>query len=180
MNYEIQNDINIFKELAAMSLDVVIDLLAMGNKVSYDETCEILDRELENRELTDIIKQLVEELIGRTAEDNEKTIKTEDIKSFSDVLGQFYNEMQTVDEKLDINTFMNMSTNFMYKYGDGVKQRFIYNQNKQLKDNYTYIGMFMSAFTGKLKECPQINENGESNKQSLIEKLKAMNNRGGV
>jgi hypothetical protein len=158
----------------------MIDLFMIGNQISWDDACEILDKELEHRELTDIVKQLVEELIGRVPETNAETMKSNEVGSFSDVLGKFYNEIQTLDEKLDLNTFLNMSTSFMYKYSDGVKQRYIYNTNKQLRDNYTNIGMFMSAFVGKLKECPQIDEDGNKKEQSLIEKLKAMKNRGGA
>lgn len=180
LEYEIQNDMNIINELTNLNLDVVIDLLMIGNKILFEEACEILDRELENRELTDIIKQLFEEIIGRVPENNEPTMKSNEVDSLSDVLSKFYNEIQTLDEKLDINTFWNMSTSFMYKYGDGVKERYIYNTNKQLRDNYTSIGMFMSAFAGKLKKCPQIEENGEKKEQSLIDKLKAMSNRGGA
>lgn len=180
LEYEIQNDMNIINELTNLNLDVVIDLLMIGNKISFEEACEILDRELENRELTDIIKQLFEEIIGRVPENNEPTMKSNEVDSLSDVLSKFYNEIQTLDEKLDINTFLGMSTSFMYKYGDGVKERYIYNTNKQLRDNYTSIGMFMSAFAGKLKKCPQIEENGEKKEQSLVDKLKAMSNRGGA
>ena len=179
-DYEIQNDVNILKELNNLSIDVVLDMFVLGNKISFDEACELLDRELENRELTEIIKQLVEELIGKVPDGNEETIKSEDIGSLSDVLSKFYNDMQVVDEKLDINTFMNMSMGFMYRYADGIKQRFIYKENKQLKDNFTYIGMFLSAFAGKLKECPQISEETRTKEEILIDKFKALNNRGGV
>jgi hypothetical protein len=116
LDYEMQNDVNILKELSNLNLDVVIDSLSIGNKISYEEACEILDRELEERTLTDIVKQLFEELVGKQVENDEKTVDKKELSSISDVLNHFYNEMQTVDEKLDINTFLGMSTSFMYKY----------------------------------------------------------------
>jgi hypothetical protein len=67
-----------------------------------------------------------------------------------------------------------MSTRYLYKYAEGVKKRYVFNKNEELKSQYTNVAIFMQALGGKLKECPQLNEDGTLHKKSLAEKLKEL------
>ena len=47
----------------------------------------------------------------------------------------------------------------------------------QYKEQYENVGMLMSALSGKLKECPQLNDDGTIHKKTLVEKLQELHNR---
>ena len=69
-----------------------------------------------------------------------------------------------------------MSTRYMYKYAEGIQKRYVFNKNKELRSEYDSVAMLMSALSGKLKECPQLNEDGTLHKQSIKDKLLALKN----
>lgn len=178
LNYESTEDINIINELQNLSLDVVIDLIKIGNQCSYERALEIYDEASKEMDLQGIVEQLAVELIGREPDDNnDKNIDNKEFKSLSDIFENFYNELQTVDEKLTLTEFWSLSTRYMYRYADGVKQRYIFDKNKKLRDDYDYIAMFSSALNGKLKKCPQLNADGTVHKDSLEEKIQMLKNR---
>ena len=66
----------------------------------------------------------------------------------------------------------------MYKYADGVQKRFISDKNQELQSQYSNAMMLRQMLAGKLKECPQLNEDGTLHKKTLAEKIKEMK-RGG-
>lgn len=173
LQYERINDINILEELQSGNIFIILDLIKLGNDCSDEQAELIFNNALNENSLGEIIEQLAYELIGNTPnEKDEQNIDNTD-KSISNILEEFYNQLQLVDDKLSISEFWNMSTRYMYSYADGIQERFIYNKNKQWKENYENIAMFMSGLTGKLKECPQLNPDGSLHKQSIKDKLQA-------
>ena len=66
----------------------------------------------------------------------------------------------------------------MYKYADGVQKRFISDKNQELQSQFSNAMMFGQMLAGKLKECPQLNEDGTLHQKTLAEKIKEMK-RGG-
>lgn len=179
IDYEINNNVSILEELSFCNLDVILAVTKMGYKCSDEEAENILDKELSNKELTEYVKKLVYQVIGKEPEENEPTINNTEMKSFSDILEDFYSEVQTVDKNLTLSEFQGMSTRYLYKYAEGVKKRYVFNKNEELKSQFTNVAMFMQALGGKLKECPQLNEDGTVHKKSLEEKIKALSCKGG-
>ena len=170
IKYEDINKINIIDELNNLNMDVVIDLIKEGNKCSLDEAFEIFEEEIKNKDLSTVIEKLIDDMRGEHIEiDNTNDVNCND--SFTDILMHTYAELQTLDERLDLNTFLKMSTSFMYKYIDNVQTIYINNKNNKLHDVYFMVLMFMSALAGKLKECPQLNSNKTIQEISVKDKL---------
>ena len=183
IEYELPEDVHILEEFSYMNTDVILDCLMMGNKCSLEVACEILKKAREKYELTEIIEMLAKELIGKEADKSEKTSENKKIKKLSDILFECYTELQTYDNRLNFETFLNMDTRLLWKYADTVKQIYINNENKQLQRTWTFINMFFGVFTGKLKECPSIgdNENNKTQEEALIDELyKVKGKRGAV
>lgn len=177
IDYELNNEINILDELQYCNVFVILDLIKMGNNCSDKEAEEILNKELKDKDIQQLVKDLAYEIIGSKPKNKEKCIDLKNIESFSDILEGFYCEIQTVDKNLSLSEFQNMSIKYMYKYAEGIKKRYIFNKNEQLRSQYSNVAMFMSAFVGKLKECPQLNEDGTIHKQTLEEKLLALSSK---
>lgn len=178
LKYEINNDLSIIEELSFGNIGVILDLLQIGSKWDEDTAEDWLNNEIREHGIEKVIEDLAYDLIGRRPEDNEECINSKEIKSFSDVLESFYSQIQTVDNNLGLSEFHDMSTRYLYKYAEGIQQRYIYKKNEDLKNNYSNVVMFMSALAGKLKECPQLNEDGTIHKKSVKDKLLAL--KGGV
>jgi hypothetical protein len=174
IDYEINNNVSILEELSFCNLDAILDVIKMGYKCSDEEAENILDKELKDKEITDYVKELVYKVIGKEPEENESTINNTEMKSFSDILEDFYSEVQTVDKNLTLSEFQGMSTRYLYKYAEGVRKRYVFNKNEELKSQFTNVAMFMQALSGKLKECPQLNGDGTVHKKSLEEKIRAL------
>jgi hypothetical protein len=175
LDYEVNNDINIMRELEQCNLFIVIDLIKMGNKCSDEEAIDIMNSYLENMSLEQLCIELVYEVIGRKpSEDDKDCIDNKEVKSLTDLFHSFYNSVQTVDNKLSLSEFWNISTKYLYEYADGVQQRAINDTNKHLREQYNDTAMLMSALAGKLKECPQLNDDGTLHKESLEDKLKKL------
>lgn len=173
LDYELNNEVNILEELSSMNTSIIIDMIQLGNKCSDAEAFEIFNIAKKEMNKEEIVNELVLEMFGETEKD-ENEIDSNDIKSISDILEQFYSEIQVVDNNLSLSEFRGMSTRYLYRYADGLQKRYIVNKNKQYRDNYENVAMFMSALSGKLKECPQFNEDGTLHQKSLIEKLGAL------
>lgn len=174
LNYELSEDINIFDEMEQGELFVVQDLIKLGNKCDDEEASRILEKALEHYSLTDIVKIISECLIGKQAEENEETVDKEKFKSFSDILEEFYSQIQTVDDTLSFGDFLDMSTRYMYRYSNGLQRRYINKKNLELQSQYNNVGLFMSALAGKLKDCPQLDENGKIKGSDLMSKIAAV------
>lgn len=178
LDYELNNDINIFDELSQANLFIILDLIKLGNKCDDAEAESIFNRAVEEYGYDEAVKELAYELIGRRPDDNEKNNVDKKYSSFSEVLEDFYNNIQTVDKNFGLSEFWNISTRYMYKYADGVQKRFISDKNQELQSQYSNAMMFGQMLAGKLKECPQLNEDGTLHKKTLAEKIKEMK-RGG-
>lgn len=178
LDYELNNDINIFDELSQANLFIILDLIKLGNKCDDAEAESIFNRAVEEYGYDEAVKELAYELIGRRPDDNEKNNVDKKYSSFSEVLEDFYNNIQTVDKNFGLSEFWNISTRYMYKYADGVQKRFISDKNQELQSQFSNAMMFGQMLAGKLKECPQLNEDGTLHQKTLAEKIKEMK-RGG-
>ena len=176
IEYMQKNDVDILKELEKGELFVVIDMIALGDKCSEEEASNKFQSLLKEYSYTEIISELAYEIIGRRVECNDETVERED-KSFLDILTDFYDELQTVDNKITISEFLNMNSEFMYRYADGIKKRYLFNKNERLRECYEFLGMYGQLWNGKLKECPQYDEDGSvkhiSDKEKLIQKIES-------
>lgn len=178
LDYELNNDINIFDELSQANLFIILDLIKLGNKCDDAEAESIFNKAVEEYGYDEAVKELAYELIGRRPDEDEKNNVDKNYSSFSEVLEDFYNNIQTVDKNFGLSEFWNISTRYMYKYADGVQKRFISDKNQELQSQYSNAMMFGQMLAGKLKECPQLNEDGTLHQKTLAEKIKEMK-RGG-
>lgn len=174
LDYELNNDINIFDELSQANLFIILDLIKLGNKCDDAEAESIFNRAVDEYGYDEAVKELAYELIGRRPDDNEKNNVDKKYSSFSEVLEDFYNNIQTVDKNFGLSEFWNISTRYMYKYADGVQKRFISDKNQELQSQYSNAMMFGQMLAGKLKECPQLNEDGTLHQKTLAEKIKEL------
>lgn len=179
MEYELNNNINILLELSQNNLFVIVDMIKLGNGFnSTEEAEEYLDRILHNKQYDDIIIDLIYEIIGKKPdEETEQTSKSSDNKVFDimDIFSDYYNSIQAVDKNFSLSEFQSMSTRYMFKYAEGIKERFINERNIKLQEQYTNAMLIGQMISGKLKECPQLDENGNLKKKSLIDKIKELN-----
>jgi len=178
LDYELNNDINIFDELSQANLFIILDLIKLGNKCDDAEAESIFNKAVEEYGYDEAVKELAYELIGRRPDEDEKNNVDKKYSSFSEVLEDFYNNIQTVDKNFGLSEFWNISTRYMYKYADGVQKRFISDKNQELQSQFSNAMMFGQMLAGKLKECPQLNEDGTLHQKTLAEKIKEMK-RGG-
>lgn len=176
-DYSINNDISIIDELEQCNLFVVIDMIKLGNKCDDASAESILNKAMENMTFEQVCEKLAYEVIGQEPDENRASQSNKELGSFSDILEMFYNQIQSVDENLTLSEFNSMSTKYMYKYCDGIQKRLINRKNMQYKEQYENVGMLMSALSGKLKECPQLNDDGTIHKKTLVEKLQELHNR---
>lgn len=178
LDYELNNDINIFDELSQANLFIILDLIKLGNKCDDAEAESIFNKAVEEYGYDEAVKELAYELIGRRPDEDEKNNVDKKYSSFSEVLEDFYNNIQSVDKNFGLSEFWNISTRYMYKYADGVQKRFISDKNQELQSQFSNAMMFGQMLAGKLKECPQLNEDGTLHQKTLAEKIKEMK-RGG-
>lgn len=178
LDYELNNDINIFDELSQANLFIILDLIKLGNKCDDAEAESIFNKAVEEYGYDEAVKELAYELIGRRPDEDEQNNVDKNYSSFSEVLEDFYNNIQSVDKNFGLSEFWNISTRYMYKYADGVQKRFISDKNQELQSQFSNAMMFGQMLAGKLKECPQLNEDGTLHQKTLAEKIKEMK-RGG-
>lgn len=178
LDYELNNDINIFDELSQANLFIILDLIKLGNKCDDAEAESIFNKAVEEYGYDEAVKELAYELIGRRPDEDEKNNVDKNYSSFSEVLEDFYNNIQSVDKNFGLSEFWNISTRYMYKYADGVQKRFISDKNQELQSQFSNAMMFGQMLAGKLKECPQLNEDGTLHQKTLAEKIKEMKHGG--
>ena len=173
IEYEITEDINILEEFRYGNTDIVISCLMLGNKCNLEDACKIFADANKEYELVKIIEVLITEIVGKQVEKTENTEEQKEIKTLSDMLLESYAEIQTYDNRLDFNSFLNMSTKLLWKYAEIVRKIYINNENKRLKDTWEQINMLFGMFTGELKKCPEIgNDKAENTREMLIKKYK--------
>lgn len=171
-DYMILNEIDILEEIGYCNLSVMTDVVKIGNNCSDEEAEDILYTAIEEYGIEAVAEELAYEVIGHRPEENEKKQSSNEFHSFSDVLESFYNDVQSIDSNLSISEFMSMSTRYVYRYANGLQKRCLNNENKELRNDYRLVCMFFAALSGKLKECPQLNEDGSLKEEDEIEKIK--------
>lgn len=179
-DYESLNDVNILEDLQYGTLSTLIDIIALSHDCSEDNAIEIFEQASKEMKFTEIIEQVLKDLIGRLpSDDSEENIEDVDT-SFSDILEKFYTEIQTIDNNLSIGEFLQFTPRYIYTYADGLQKRFIYNKNKQYLESFENAAIIISGLAGKLKEPPQLNENGTLKKASIRDKIAAIKLQGSV
>ena len=172
-DYMIMNETDILEEIGYGNLSVMIDVIQIGNKCSEEEAENVLYSAIDAYGIEQVIEELAYEVIGYRPDENDKKQNSKEFKSFSDILESFYNDIQSVDNKLSISEFMHMSTRYMFRYADGLQKRFINNKNKELQSQYMNAMLIGSMLAGKLKECPQLDDTGAVKKEDKMEKMRA-------
>jgi hypothetical protein len=156
INYEQNNNINIITELKNGEYTVIVDLLAIGNNIDINEAIGLFQELIKNYEYIDIVKSLSISIFGENNNSENGYVDTTN-KTLSDILMDFYNEIHTIDD-LDINSFLNMNTTSIYKYAEGVKQRYIYNINNRRREALERSQIDAGVKFGGLKEVPLVSE----------------------
>jgi len=169
MEYEAEKNINALDELENYNMDVVLDLIMISNKLNYEDACNYMEKYIQDNTYIDTVVDLFTDIFGEIKSDGENNVEIKN-SSFTQLFMNFYNQIQTVDDILSFRDFCDMNTLFMYRYCDGIKIRAINNKNQDLQSNYELVGMFGSMLAGKLKECPQIKEDGKLDKKSHLNK----------
>lgn len=177
IEYETINKVDIRKQLSHGDFTVVIELIAKGNSVTTDDAMEQFKELIKSYTYEEIVQELAIEVFGRQAESDDEIVDSNN-KSFTEILTSFYNEIQTLDNNLSISEFMGMNTSFMYKYAEGIKSRYIFNKNKELRDEFENIAMLMGVLDGKIKKAPQVKESDfKTAKQIKEERIQEMRER---
>lgn len=169
IEYEAEKDINALDELENYSMEVLIDIVMISNKLNYDTACDYIAKYIKQNTLSGAIIDLFSDIFGEIKSDGKNNVEIK-TRSFTQLFMDFYNQIQTVDDNLTFKDFCDMNTLFMYRYCDGIKIRAINNKNQDLQSNYELVGMFGSMLAGKLKECPQIKEDGKLDKKNHLNK----------
>lgn len=172
-DYMITNDVDILEELSYCNLFIMVDLIKISAKCDDEAAEKILYEYIDKYGIEAVAEELAYEVIGHKPTEDEKTQKSSEFQSFSDILEGFYNDIQSIDSNLSISEFMGMSTRYMFRYADGLQKRFINNKNQELQSQFTNAMLIGSMLAGKLKECPQLNEDGSIHKEDEIDKIKA-------
>ena len=177
MEYEAVNNTNALLRLENYDIDIIYDIIKMSNKID-DDTCEeYVDGRIKEIGLMQLTVQIFEDIFGKIKSTNKNNVQIKE-RSFTELFNDFYNEIQAYDSSLSYSDFCNMNTLFMYKYCDGIKTRYIHNKNEQLKNNYEQAAMILSGLAGKLKECPQLDDNGNTKKKDPFDGLRKLKNKG--
>lgn len=172
-DYMIENDVDILEELQSCNLFIMIDLIKIDRKCSDEDAENILYRYINEYGLESVVEELAYEVIGYKPKEDDTKHNSNEFKSFSDILESFYNDIQSIDSNLSISEFMGMSTRYMYRYADGLQKRYINNKNQELQSQFTNAMLIGNMLAGKLKECPQLNEDGSIHKKDKLESIKA-------
>ena len=178
LDYMVINDVDILQELSYCNLSTMVDMVMIGNKCTEAEAEDTLYKIIDEIGIEKTVEKLAYEVIGKEPTDEDKKQDNKKYSSFSEVLEDFYNSIQAVDKNFGLSEFWNISTRYMYKYADGVQKRFISDKNQELQSQFSNAMMFGQMLAGKLKECPQLNEDGTLHQKTLAEKIKEMK-RGG-
>lgn len=181
IDYEILHDCDILGELSYGNIDVLVDLVKMSDKCDDVTACNKVDGFFKEYGYEHTFELVAYEVIGREPENKNDEHTVKDYKTFSEVLENFYNEMQAIDGNLGLSDFWQLSTRYMYKYSDGLKDRYIFNLNKQSQEQFLNAETFIGLLFGKLKEPLHFNDQGQQCKagqehMTLKEKILAVKN----
>ena len=167
MEYEALNDVNALNKLENYDIDIICNIIKLSNNIDDNKCEEYVTSKIKEYGLMTLTVLLLEDIFGKIEQSNKNNVEIKE-RSFTELFNDFYNEIQAYDSSLSYSDFCGMNTLFMYKYCDGIKTRYIHNKNEQLRNNYEQAAMILSGLAGKLKECPQINENG-TNRSTMSE-----------
>jgi len=161
MDYEILNNVNIIEEIANLNFDVMHDVIKLAYNIDDDEAYKILEDNIMTKGVEEVAKELCIDIIGREPSEKSDENVTE-FNSFSDVLNDFYNQIQCIDSNLSLTDFWNLSTKYMYKYTDGLKDRYIFNLNKKSEEQFLAAEQLLGLLFGKIKKPIHFDNNGVS------------------
>lgn len=181
LDYELINDVNILEELTNGNFFILQDLIKLGTKCSDEEAQTLVEEYINKYGFDETFKMMAYEVIGKEPSEKDDCKDSKDYKSFSEVLEDFYNQIQSVDKNLTLSDFWNISTRYMYKYSDGLKKRYIFNLNRQSQDQFLNAETFIGLLFGKLKEPIAFDANGKRCKlgqqnMTLKDKILAVKN----
>ena len=171
IGYEEVEQVSLLEELAHCSIDVIIDLISISNKIDVESSIKLLEDVLKNNDITYVLKELNIALVGKTVEDEKEAVNKKEYNSYTEILLDFYRQIQRVDT-LSLSDFLNMTTKMMYKYCDGLNERYIVSLNKSMQDNFNNACILSGVMFGSLKEVPQFNMDGSIHKKTLREKIR--------
>lgn len=177
MNYMIKNDNDILEELGSCNLDVAADLVSIGNRCELEEAYEYIEKYMEEHDYDKFFEDLAYCVIGRKPDDKDHKPNDKEYTSFLDVLEDYYNQIQTIDNHLSLFEFKNMTTRYMYRYSDGLKDRYFFNLNNRSRDHFLEAETFLGLLFGKLNkpiefDSNKLNENDADKHKSLVNKIK--------
>lgn len=180
MEYEAIKGVNALNKLENYDIEIICDIIKMSNNIDDDKCEEYVTSQIKEHGLMEFTILLFEDIFGRITHSNNNNVEIKE-RSFTELFNDFYNEIQAYDSSLSYSDFCGMNTLFMYKYCDGIKTRYIHNKNEQLRNNYEQAAMILSGLAGKLKDCPQLDEEtGKQKKKSakeLADMLRAQRNK---
>lgn len=181
IDYMILNDVDILEELAYGNFAVLYDLVKIGNSCSDEEADTIITKSLDKYGFDKTFEMMALEVIGREPSSDPSNNYDVKNKSYREVLEDFYNQIQSIDKNLSLTDFWHISTRYMYKYADGLKDRFILNLNKQSQESFLNAETFIGLLFGKLKEPLHFNKDGKvqrhaEEEMSLKDKILAVKN----
>lgn len=175
INYELTNDVNILEELEQGELYIILDLIKMGNGCSDEDAEDIFTRALKDMDLSEIVNEIAECLIGKQETNKETTSEEKQkYKNYSEILLATFENLQSVGDTLTYSEFMSMNTHMLYRYADGVQKRYINDKNAAYRDSFENAAIFAGTIFGKIKEPPQIKESDINKKKgSVADQLRA-------
>ena len=171
IGYEEIEQVSLLDELAHCSIDVIIDLISISNKIDVESSIKLLEDVLKNNDITYVLKELSIALIGKAVEDEKEQVNKKEYSSYTEILLDFYRQIQRVDN-LMLSDFLNMTTKMMYKYCDGLNERYIVSLNKSMQDHFNEACILSGVVFGSLKEVPQFDMDGSIHKKTLREKIR--------
>jgi hypothetical protein len=171
IDYEMLNGISILDELSFGSTFILFDMVKLGNNCDDEQAQIIIDKSFEEIGYEETFKEVFYEIIGKYPDNSDDTYEDDSIHTFSELFEQYFSSIQCVDSSLTYHDFLNMNTRYVHRYANNIKDRFIFNKNMEIQSQYFNVVMFMSALAGKLKDCPQLDEDGTLHKETLEEKI---------
>lgn len=161
-NFEEENDVSVLSMLCSMSVNSIVELIAIGNSCSKERSAEILDdylAENDENDLTTALKVIQEELLGIKDENDcdelEETEETDEYETMTDLLNLYCCRMMSLG--LTYSEFWSLSTKEIYNIFKTYVIKIEDEMNKSLAEAYNAAALTGAAFAGALpKEVPTV------------------------